>query len=80
MIVRAIVTLAKTLGLEVIAEGIETQRQLDLLKSLGCERGQGFLFARPMDFPSLCDLLDLSPTLDLPVSPYTGVANITGIQ
>ena len=41
--------LAGTLGLEVIAEGIETEAQRDLLLELGCTRGQGFLFshARP---------------------------------
>ena len=44
-IVRAIVTLARNLGLTVIAEGIETDAQLALLRKLGCEGGQGFLFA-----------------------------------
>ena len=48
-VVRAVLALAGTLGLEVIAEGIETEAQRDLLLELGCERGQGFLFsqARP---------------------------------
>ena len=48
-VVRAVLALAGTLGLEVIAEGIETEAQRDLLLELGCTRGQGFLFshARP---------------------------------
>ena len=47
-IVRAIVHLARDLGLDVIAEGIETEEQLGRLRELGCRRGQGFLFARPV--------------------------------
>ncbi len=47
-IVRSIVSLAKTLGLRVTAEGIETPAQQAKLKALGCEQGQGYLFARPM--------------------------------
>jgi EAL domain-containing protein (putative c-di-GMP-specific phosphodiesterase class I) len=47
-LVDAIVTLARTLGLEVVAEGIETAAERDLLARMGCPYGQGFLFARPM--------------------------------
>lgn len=47
-IVRTICTLANNLGMEVVAEGIETQEQLELLRSLKCEYGQGFLFSRPI--------------------------------
>jgi diguanylate cyclase (GGDEF)-like protein len=43
----AIVALGRTLGLSIIAEGIEEQGQLERLRALGCEFGQGFLFARP---------------------------------
>ena len=47
-IVRAIVNLAHNLGLDVIAEGVETQSQLDHLTSLGCDYGQGYLFSMPL--------------------------------
>jgi diguanylate cyclase (GGDEF)-like protein len=47
--VRLIVELARLRGLSVVAEGIETQEQLDALRALGCDRGQGYLFARPLD-------------------------------
>jgi len=47
-IVRTIVTLAHTLGMDVIAEGIETAEQLALLKMLNCEQGQGYLFSKPL--------------------------------
>lgn len=44
----AIATLGKSLGLRVIAEGIETREQCELLQALGCDELQGFYFARPM--------------------------------
>ncbi len=44
----AVLELARTLGLTVVAEGIEDDRQRELLRRLGCELGQGYLFARPM--------------------------------
>ncbi|GAA2769137.1 putative bifunctional diguanylate cyclase/phosphodiesterase [Streptomyces indiaensis] len=47
-LVRGIVSLARTLGLQIIAEGIEQRRQRDLLTAMGCRFGQGYLFARPM--------------------------------
>jgi diguanylate cyclase (GGDEF)-like protein len=52
-IVGAIITLARNLGLKVIAEGVETQAQAAVLHRLGCESAQGFLFAAPMPFEEL---------------------------
>jgi diguanylate cyclase (GGDEF)-like protein/PAS domain S-box-containing protein len=46
-IVRAIVAMAKSLGIQVIAEGVETAAQWEFLKTLECEQGQGYLFAHP---------------------------------
>jgi EAL domain-containing protein (putative c-di-GMP-specific phosphodiesterase class I) len=46
-IVRSIVALAKALGLSVTGEGIETAIQREQLRELNCDRGQGYLFARP---------------------------------
>jgi diguanylate cyclase (GGDEF)-like protein len=48
-IVRTIIALAHNLGMEVVAEGIETYEQWQKLKALGCEWGQGYLFAKPMN-------------------------------
>ncbi|MDE2599335.1 MAG: EAL domain-containing protein [Rhodocyclaceae bacterium] len=47
-IVEAILGMSRTLGLHVIAEGIETDAQLSILQQLGCEAGQGYLFSRPL--------------------------------
>jgi EAL domain-containing protein (putative c-di-GMP-specific phosphodiesterase class I) len=47
-IVQTIVTLAHNLGMSVIAEGVETAGQLELLRQMGCEFGQGFYFSRPV--------------------------------
>ncbi|HVN19029.1 MAG TPA: EAL domain-containing protein, partial [Dongiaceae bacterium] len=48
-IVELIITLAHKINLKVIAEGIETARQLERLLELGCEYGQGYYFSQPMD-------------------------------
>jgi diguanylate cyclase (GGDEF)-like protein len=47
--VRTILSLAGSLGLETIAEGVEEAGQADQLRALGCDRGQGYLFARPVE-------------------------------
>jgi len=47
-IAAAIISLAHNLNLEVIAEGVERVEQLAELRALGCDAGQGFLFAKPM--------------------------------
>ena len=56
-IVRAIISLARNLGLSVIAEGIEHEEQMILLRDMGCEFGQGYLFSRPIDAAAVTDLL-----------------------
>jgi EAL domain-containing protein (putative c-di-GMP-specific phosphodiesterase class I) len=47
-IVRAIIAMSSSLGIDVIAEGVETQAQLDFLLASGCREYQGYFFARPM--------------------------------
>ncbi len=48
-IVNTVIALAATLGIDVIAEGVETPEQANLLQELKCQFGQGFLFSRPLD-------------------------------
>ena len=56
-IVSAVTTMARQLGLRVVAEGIEKEEQLGLLRALGCEYGQGYLFSRPIDAEGAASLL-----------------------
>ena len=58
-IVRTIIELARVLGMDVVAEGIETCEQYQLLRQLGCRFGQGFLFARPLSAEAITQLLRL---------------------
>ena len=48
-IIRTIINLARSLRIRTVAEGIETQAQLDQLRELGCDYGQGYLFSKPVD-------------------------------
>ncbi len=61
-LVDAVFRLGRTLGLETIVEGVEDPEQRDRLVRLGCELGQGFLFARPMDGSLATDLLLEGPS------------------
>ena len=62
----AIVSLGETLDLQVVAEGIEMPEQLASLLNLGCELGQGFLFAKAMPLPSVVEYLGSAEADDEP--------------
>lgn len=79
-IVRAIVNLARNLDLKVVAEGIETPTQLEKLKSLDCEGGQGYLFAAPMNFGDLRTFLSRQHRFSPPVTRFDDVPAITTLQ
>ena len=55
-ITEAIIAMAKTLDLTVVAEGVETREQLELLRSLACDEIQGFYFSRPGEADVLAQL------------------------
>jgi EAL domain-containing protein (putative c-di-GMP-specific phosphodiesterase class I) len=59
-IVGAVINLAHTLDLRVIAEGVETEDQLEVLRDLGCDYAQGFLFSRPVPEADLAQALAFS--------------------
>jgi EAL domain-containing protein (putative c-di-GMP-specific phosphodiesterase class I) len=55
--VRGVIDMARSLGLDVVAEGVETEEQLALLAEEGCTLYQGFLCAPPLDSAALADLV-----------------------
>jgi EAL domain-containing protein (putative c-di-GMP-specific phosphodiesterase class I) len=61
-IAEMIITLSRTLGLEVIAEGVETREQLEFLRSRGCRFFQGYLFGHPGPLEALEDIVDSGRT------------------
>jgi Amt family ammonium transporter len=64
-IVRTIVAMAQILGMQVVAEGVELPDQLSILRELGCEFGQGYLFSRALDAGAAGRFLDSSAVLPL---------------
>ncbi len=61
VLVSGIVGIARGLNLEVVAEGIETAEQYELLQSVGCDTGQGYFFSRPLSGEALSALLSQNP-------------------
>jgi EAL domain-containing protein (putative c-di-GMP-specific phosphodiesterase class I) len=55
--VRTIIDLGKNLDLKVIAEGVETQKQYEILAEMGCDSIQGYIFSRPLAAPELEQLI-----------------------
>jgi diguanylate cyclase len=76
-IVAAIIALARRLGVEVVAEGIETPEQLELLRSLHCPVAQGYYFSRPLPAEGLEQWLDAGPVGG---SPIVGGPTVTRQQ
>ncbi|HEY5545431.1 MAG TPA: EAL domain-containing protein [Gemmatimonadaceae bacterium] len=60
-VVKAIVSLAHAIGLEVVAEGVTNLRQLELLRGIGCDLAQGFIFSRPCNIEDMEGLLAKGP-------------------
>lgn len=61
-LVTAIVQIAKTMGMNLIAEGIETREQLDQLRVLGCQMGQGYLFSKPLPAGEVTNSFHTAPS------------------
>ena len=69
-IVQAIITLAHNLGMSVVAEGIETVGQLAQLQSLGCDLGQGYWFAPPLEAAAAANLIPVKSWCEGPLGLY----------
>ena len=62
-LVDAMVGLGQALRLQTVAEGIETDEQWLMLRQIGCDQGQGYLFGRPGDAASVSELLAREPVV-----------------
>ncbi|WP_116472500.1 putative bifunctional diguanylate cyclase/phosphodiesterase [Zobellella maritima] len=65
-IARAIIAMGKSLGLRVLAEGIETTEQLTYLRTHHCDQGQGYFFSKPLPAADITNLLQHRPSFALP--------------
>ncbi len=84
-IVKTILMLGENLDIEVVAEGIETASQLEKLRSLGCRKGQGYLFSRPIDSEAADVFLEgganaFSDNPDLQFHSPTAIIEVADIQ
>ena len=77
-IIRAIVELARSLKLRVIAEGVETAEQLSKLRDLGCNLFQGYLFSKPLAFSAVEACLSEFPQRILPLFPMKAGSQLIG--
>ncbi|MDX6384451.1 MAG: hypothetical protein QOK48_2024 [Blastocatellia bacterium] len=71
-IVRTVISLAENMGMEVVAEGIETLSQLTQLRKLKCQFGQGYLFSRPVAADAVSDWISKKPHWQETMFPGTG--------
>jgi diguanylate cyclase (GGDEF)-like protein len=68
-LVRAMIAIGRELGLDIVAEGIETEEQFMTLRALGCAHGQGYLFSRPVPAVDITNLLERSGRRSLRAVP-----------
>ncbi|MNG01848.1 Oxygen sensor protein DosP [compost metagenome] len=66
-LVHAMINLAHNLNLEVVAEGVETPEQLDLLRGFGCDQVQGYLISRPLPLAELVEYLMFGSSQQTPL-------------
>lgn len=78
-IARTIITLAWNLGMEVVAEGVETLKQLAQLRSLQCDYAQGFLFSVPLDVASVERLMASQPNQPIILNPIASVSQTSEV-
>ncbi len=79
-IVKTIVSLARNMGMRVIAEGVETSAQIELLKKLNCEGAQGYYFSKPMSFEEVKHFLNENGFTNIPESRFEDVSIVSMVQ
>lgn len=75
-VVTAIIGLAKSLNLKVVAEGIETVEQFTCLAKLGCQYGQGYLFGKPLPAVEATKLLEMRSSQSATLSSHSGLTRL----
>ncbi|MEQ1603316.1 MAG: EAL domain-containing protein [Pyrinomonadaceae bacterium] len=80
-IIKTIITLAQNLGLEVVAEGVENEEQLEFLRQVHCGHGQGYYYSRPVGSSSATEMIrQIDPahffTEDIPLSEISQTADL----
>ncbi|MEM9771773.1 MAG: EAL domain-containing protein, partial [Cyanobacteria bacterium P01_D01_bin.73] len=78
-IAESIVTLSNLLELDAIAEGIETPEQLQWLRSMGCELGQGYYFSAPLSVEQATELLEQKVIANFPPAPTPSESSALGV-
>jgi diguanylate cyclase len=68
LVVASVISMAQSLGLYVVAEGVETAQDVDLLRELGCDQGQGYLFCKPAPAAALEALWESGKLLRAPAA------------
>lgn len=79
-IVQTIVMLAQNLGMKVIAEGVETEAQIEQLKRLNCESAQGYYFSKPMSFEDTQDFIGAQIKQNIPPNHFEDISIVSTIQ
>jgi diguanylate cyclase (GGDEF)-like protein/PAS domain S-box-containing protein len=79
-IVRTIISMARNLGLGVIAEGIESHDQLEMLIGLGCEFGQGYLLSRPLSREGIRRCMIENARVTIPPRTFDEIPLVTALQ
>jgi EAL domain-containing protein (putative c-di-GMP-specific phosphodiesterase class I) len=74
--IRAILSMAHALGMSVVAEGVETREQLDILRALSCNEVQGYFISRPVPAEQMLELMKKRFLIDSPLilPPYCPIA------
>lgn len=71
-IVKAVINMSHSMGYKVVAEGVETDSQLEVLRSMGCDYIQGYYFSKPIAFDELIQLDDFSKSAPLVLKTHLG--------
>ncbi len=79
LILKNIVNMALSLGTDIIAEGVETYEQMEFLREIGCDKAQGYYYARPMSLNRIIETKDERPRENIEEARYFRVISMTSM-